>query len=78
MKREETSYKNLSSDERESKKVLDSGLHTVDTGFKVLDSGFFVTGTWIPDSRAEFRISVFKVQDSGLRKQKILDSEFLK
>lgn len=50
MKREETSYKNLSSDERESKKVLDSGLQTVDSGFKVLDSGFFVTETWIPDS----------------------------
>ena len=43
MKREETSYKNLSSDERESKKVLDSGFHTV-------DSGFFVSGTWIPDT----------------------------
>ena len=50
LKQEETSYKNLSSDERESKKVLDSGFHTVDSGFKVLDSGFFVTGTWIPDS----------------------------
>ena len=29
---------------RESKNVLDSGFH-------VMDSGFFVSGTWIPDSK---------------------------
>ena len=38
MKREEISYKNCSPDERESKKVLDSEFHTVDSGFKVMHS----------------------------------------
>ena len=36
---------------RESKTVLDSGFHAVDSGFQVLDSRFFVSGTWIPDSK---------------------------
>ena len=37
---------------RESKTVVDSGFHVLDSdsGFQVRDSGFFVTGTWIPDS----------------------------
>ena len=56
MKREETSYKTFSSDEREFKKGFNSGFHIVDYGFQVLDSGFFVSGTWIPDS--EFRIPI--------------------
>ena len=35
---------------RESKTVVDSGFHAVDSRFQVLDSGFFVSETWIPDS----------------------------
>ena len=35
---------------RESKTVLYSGFHTVDSRFQVLNSGMFVSGTWIPDS----------------------------
>ena len=35
---------------RESKTVLDSRFHSVDSVIQVLDSGFFVSGTWIPDS----------------------------
>ena len=40
---------------RESKTVVDSGFHALDSGhwtpaFQVQDSGFFVSGTWIPDS----------------------------
>ena len=35
---------------RESKKVLGSEFHAVDSGLQVLDSGIFVAGTWIPDS----------------------------
>ena len=35
---------------RESKAILDSGLHAVDSGFSGTESGFFVSGTWIPDS----------------------------
>ena len=38
---------------QESKAVLDSGFHTIDSGSQVLNSGFFVTetiirGIWIP------------------------------
>ena len=35
---------------KESKTVLDSEFHAVDSVFQVLDSGFFLSGTWIPDS----------------------------
>ena len=35
----------------QSKTVLDSGLHAVDSGFQVLDSSLCqYSGTWIPDS----------------------------
>ena len=37
-------------DIRESKTVLDSGFHTMNSRFQVLDSKFFVSGTWIPNS----------------------------
>ena len=58
MKREEASYKNSLPDERESKTVLDSGFHTVDSGFKVMHSdslslelGFPIPiGSVFPDS----------------------------
>ena len=48
---------------RESKTVLDSGFHAVDSRFQVLDSGLFVRRTWIPDSGfripdSEFRIPI--------------------
>ena len=33
---------------RESRRVLDSGFHTVDSGFRVLDSGFQLSGFRIP------------------------------
>ena len=35
----------------ESKAILDSGSHSADSGFQILFSGFFVSGTWIPDSK---------------------------
>ena len=44
---------------RESKSVLDSGLHAVDSGFHVPDSGFFVSGTWIPDSNPQYNFAGF-------------------
>ena len=34
----------------ESKTVLDSGFHAVDSGFQVLGFRFFVRGTWFPHS----------------------------
>ena len=34
---------------RESRRVLDSGFHTVDSGFRVLD--FRIPAQWIPDSQ---------------------------
>ena len=40
---------------RESRRVLDSGFHTVDSGFRVLDSGFQLSGFRIP-KRAGFQI----------------------
>ena len=47
---------------RESKKVLDSGFHTVDFEIQVLDFGFIVSGTWITDFKAqEFRIPQAKI-----------------
>ena len=57
---------------RESKTVLDSGFHAVDSRFQQLDSGFFVSGTWIPDSKtqdSEFHKNNF--QDSGIRRRPI-------
>ena len=38
---------------RESRRVLDSGFHTVDSGFRALDSGFQLSGFRIP-KRAGF------------------------
>ena len=32
---------------RESKTVLDSRFHAVDSGFQVLETGLFISGTWI-------------------------------
>ena len=40
---------------RESRRVLDSGFHTVDSGFQVLDSGFQLSGFRIL-KRAGFQI----------------------
>ena len=40
---------------RESRRVLDSGFHTVDSGFGALDSGFQLSGFRIP-KRARFQI----------------------
>ena len=69
-------YKGVSPHVRESKTLLDSGFHAVDSGFQLLDSRSFsvelgfririVSGildsyTCIPDSKA---------QDSGFHKQK--------
>ena len=45
---------------RESKTVLDSRFHTVDSGLQVLDSEFFVSGTLILDSN--------RLWDSGFLK----------
>ena len=54
-----------------SKTVLDSGFHTVDSGFQALASfRFFVSGTWIPDSLSYIPDS--KAQDSIFYKQKFL------
>ena len=39
---------NISPHVKESKTVLDSGLHVVDSGFEVPDSGVIVNGMWIP------------------------------
>ena len=36
------------------KTVLDSGFNAVDSRFQVLDSGFFVSGTWILDSKLDW------------------------
>ena len=52
---------------RESRIVLDSGLHAVDSGFQVLDSCLFL---WNLDSRFEsfivaFRIPKPMIQDSA-------------
>ena len=69
VKREETSYKNFSSDERESKKVLDSGFQTVDSGFKVLDSGFqSVVGLWILELNSAFQFSKSRIPDCARKK----------
>ena len=44
---------------KESKTVLDSRFHDMDSGFQVLDFGFLVSGTLNPDSnhRLDFRFS---------------------
>ena len=59
---------------RESKTVVDSGFHAVDSRFQVLDSGFFVSETWIPDSGllelfSGFqipRIKIYQIPETGL------------
>ena len=58
----------------ESKTVLDSGFHAMDSGFQIVDFGAFVSGIWIPDSN-RWRHSVScipdpKAQDSRFHKQK--------
>ena len=58
----------------ESKTVLDSGFHAMDSGFQIVDFGAFVSGIWIPDSN-RWRDSVScipdpKAQDSRFHKQK--------
>ena len=39
---------------RESKTVLDSGFHAMDSGLQVLYSGFFISGTWILHSNRQW------------------------
>ena len=39
---------------RESKTVLDSGFHAVDSGFQVPMLRVFVSGTWIPHSNLKW------------------------
>ena len=51
---------------RPSKTVFDSGFLTVDFGFQELDNGFFVTGTWIPDSKRQL-VSTFPGLYSGFQ-----------
>ena len=47
-----SSYASDSAHIRESKKVLDSGLHARDFGLQLLDFEFFVSGTWrVPGSK---------------------------
>ena len=87
MKREETSYKNFSSDKMESKKVLDSGFPSVDSGFKIQDSGFFISGTQdfgfqsvvgflILELNSAFQLSKPRIPDCASKKTP--DSEFHK
>ena len=49
-----TKSREISPHVRESRRVLDSGFHTVDSGFRVLDSGFQLSGFRIP-KRAGFQ-----------------------
>ena len=58
---------------RESKTVLDSGFHAVDSRFQQLDSGFFVSGTWISDSNRKCDPD-FKTQDFEFHKNNFQDS----
>ena len=65
----------------ESKKVLDSGFHVMDSVIRVLNSEFFVNGTWILDVIGDsgvlemyfgfqspvFRILQAKFPDSGIQ-----------
>ena len=65
----------------ESKKVLDSGFHVMDSVIRVLNSEFFVSGTWILDVIGDsgvlemyfgfqspvFRILQAKFPDSGIQ-----------
>ena len=58
----------------ESKTVLDSGFHAMDSRFQIVDFRAFVSGIWIPDSN-RWRDSVScipdpKAQDSRFHKQK--------
>ena len=61
---------------RESRTVLDSGFHAVNSGSQVLDSKFFVSGTWIPNSIVGgipdflWCIPRSNVQDSRFHEQK--------
>ena len=43
-------YKRISLYVRETKTVLDSGFHAIDSGFLLLDFRFFVSETRIPNS----------------------------
>ena len=67
---------------RESKIVLDSGFHAVDSGFQVLYSRFLVSGTWIPivsgipDFYAQDPwFSTPQFPDFGFHKKNFSDSE---
>ena len=58
----------------ESKKVLDSGFHVLDSVMRVLNSEFFVSGTWILDvvkgiPESLSCISDSKAQYPGFHKQ---------
>ena len=52
---------------RQSRAVLDSGFHAMDSGFQLLHSEFLVSGTnWIPDTN-RFRHSGFVKLYSGFQ-----------
>ena len=63
---------------RESKTVLDSGFHAIDSGFQVLKPVFvsLVSGTWILDSRFQSLVAIsafcelyseLRIPNSGFR-----------
>ena len=52
---------------KESKTVLDSRFHAMDSGFQVLDFGFFVSGAWIPDSNHRLDSKGKNLLDSGIQ-----------
>ena len=85
MKREETSYKDLSSDERESKKSLGfwiphRGFWIQGTGFRILchwnvDSGFqSVVGFRILELNSEFQFSKSRIPDCASKNSWIPNS----
>ena len=69
MKREETSYKNCSPDERKSKTVLDSGFKVLDSDSLPLELGLRIPiVSEFPDSWAEFPISKPRLPDCAKKK----------
>ena len=67
----------ISPNVKESKTVLDSGFHAVDSGFQVLDCTLFVSATWIlgsifsriPNSLNCIPDNDSKAEDFGFHKQ---------
>ena len=75
MKREETSYKNCSPDERKSRTVLDSGFKLLDSDSLPLKLGLRIPiVSEFPDSWAEFPISKPRIPDCPPKKSRILNS----